>query len=223
MKNNKKNMSMNDRNHLLGRIFLSIALVIIILIPVIMAFALQTTPDFKVILKSMLPLIVFIIGGFAEVITYSPLLGTNGTYLGFFTGNLVNLKVPCAVNAREQANVKHGSQEGEIVSTVSIATSTIVTTIIIALGVALLVPLTPILESETLKPAFNAAFTALFGALAYKYFVKDLKLVPAPLLIAIILEIFIGLGTGVLIPLCSIISILVAYLLFRNEMKKKIK
>ena len=219
MKN--KNLTLNDRNHLFGRIFLAIALIIIIAIPIIMSFALETAPDFLVVIKSMIPLIVFIIGGFVEVITYSPLLGISGTYLGFFTGNLVNLKVPCAVNAREQANVKHGSKEGEIISTVSVATSTIVTTVIIALGVALLTPLTPILESETLQPAFTTAFTALFGALAYKYFVKDLKLVPVPLLLAILLQIVLNLGTSILIPVCSIISILFAYYLFKRQLKKE--
>lgn len=219
MKN--KNLTLNDRNHLFGRIFLAIALIIIIAIPIIMSFALETAPDFLVVIKSMIPLIVFIIGGFVEVITYSPLLGISGTYLGFFTGNLVNLKVPCAVNAREQANVRHGSKEGEIISTVSIATSTIVTTVIIALGVALLTPLTPILESETLQPAFTTAFTALFGALAYKYFVKDLKLVPVPLLLAILLQIVLNLGTSILIPVCSIISILFAYYLFKRQIKKE--
>lgn len=219
MKN--KNLTLNDRNHLFGRIFLAIALIIIIAIPIIMSFALETAPDFLVVIKSMIPLIVFIIGGFVEVITYSPLLGISGTYLGFFTGNLVNLKVPCAVNAREQANVRHGSKEGEIISTVSVATSTIVTTVIIALGVALLTPLTPILESETLQPAFTTAFTALFGALAYKYFVKDLKLVPVPLLLAILLQIVLNLGTSILIPVCSIISILFAYYLFKRQIKKE--
>ena len=219
MKN--KNLTLNDRNHLFGRIFLAIALIIIIAIPIIMSFALETAPDFLVVIKSMIPLIVFIIGGFVEVITYSPLLGISGTYLGFFTGNLVNLKVPCAVNAREQANVRHGSKEGEIRSTVSVATSTIVTTVIIALGVALLTPLTPILESETLQPAFTTAFTALFGALAYKYFVKDLKLVPVPLLLAILLQIVLNLGTSILIPVCSIVSILFAYYLFKRQIKKE--
>lgn len=219
MKN--KNLTLNDRNHLFGRIFLAIALIIIIAIPIIMSLVLKTAPDFLVVIKSMIPLIVFIIGGFVEVITYSPLLGISGTYLGFFTGNLVNLKVPCAVNAREQANVRHGSKEGEIISTVSVATSTIVTTVIIALGVALLTPLTPILESETLQPAFTTAFTALFGALAYKYFVKDLKLVPVPLLLAILLQIVLNLGTSILIPVCSIISILFAYYLFKRQIKKE--
>ena len=216
-----KKMTLNDRNHLYGRIFLGLAVLLIILIPVIMAIVLEVSPDFLVIAKSMIPLIVFIIGGFVEVMTYSPLLGTSGTYLGFFTGNLVNLKVPCAVNAREQAGVKHGSKEGEVISTISVATSTIVTTIIIALGVILLTPLTPFLESETLQPAFATAFTSLFGALAYKYFVKDLKLVPLPLVLAILLQVLLNLGKSILIPICSIAAILFAYWLFKRELKKQ--
>ena len=216
----KKERSYNDINHFYGRIFLSIALLIIIGIPITMAIVLKAKPEFLVILKSFIPLLVFIVGGFIEVITYSPLLGTSGTYLAFFTGNLVNLKVPCAVNARELAGVKHGSKEGEIVSTVSVATSTIVTTLIIAIGVAALVPLTPVLESETLKPAFETAFTALFGALGYKYFMKDLKLVPVPLAITLILELTLGLGTSILIPVSAIASTLFAYYMFKKETKQ---
>ena len=222
----KKERTYNDLNHLFGRIFLAIAILIIVAIPIIMALALKVSPNFAVIGTSMLSLIVFLAGGFIEVITYSPMLGTTGTYLGFFTGNLVNLKVPCVVNARELANVEHGSQEGEIVSTISVATSTIVTTVVIALGVILLIPLTPVLENPILKPAFDSAFTALFGALAYKYFVKDPQLVPIPLALALLLQGFLNLGTGLLIPICSIVSILFAYYLFKNAgklLKKKDK
>ena len=211
-----KNRSYNDTNHLLGRIFLAIAILIISAIPLIMAIVLQVMPDFEVIGMSMLSLIVFIAGGFIEVITYSPMLGTTGTYLGFFTGNLANLKVPCAVNARELAEVKHGSKEGEIVSTLSIATSTIVTTVIIALGVILMIPLTPILENPVLTPAFDTAFTALFGALAYKYFVKDPILVPIPFVLALVLQFAANLGTSILIPVSSIASIAFAYYLFKK-------
>lgn len=213
----KKERNYNDINHLCGRVFLGLAIILIIMIPIIMAIVLNVTPDFLVILKSFIPLLVFIVGGFIEVITYSPLLGTSGTYLAFFTGNLVNLKVPCAVNARELANVKHGSKEGEIVSTISVATSTIVTTLIIAIGVMALTPLTPILESETLSPAFETAFTALFGALAYKYFIKDLKLVPLPLVLTLLLEIFLSLGTSLLIPISAVVSTLFAYYLFKRK------
>ena len=218
----KKERSYNDTNHLYGRVFLAVAIFIIIAIPIVMSIVLGVQPEYLVILKSFIPLLVFIVGGFIEVITYSPLLGTNGTYLAFFTGNLVNLKVPCAVNARELAGVKHGSKEGEIVSTISVATSTIVTTLIIAIGVAALVPLTPVLESETLKPAFETAFTALFGALGYKYFVKDLKLVPIPLALTLILEIALGLGTSILIPVSAVISTLFAYFMFKKANKKEV-
>lgn len=212
----KKEMNYNDLNHLFGRIFLGAAIILIILVPVIMALVLQAAPNFAVVLNGLLSLIVFIIGGFVEVVTYAPMLGTSGTYLGFFTGNLVNLKVPCAVNARELANVKHGSIEGEIVSTVSVATSTIVTTLVIAIGVACLVPLTPVLESPVLKPAFDTAFTALFGALAYKYFVKDPQLVPVPLILAVVLSLFLNLGSSILIPVCAIVGIGIAFLLSKK-------
>lgn len=222
MKKNK-NRSYNDINHFYGRLFLGLAIIVILLIPTIMSFVVGEAPEFLVILKSFIPLIVFIIGGFIEVMTYSPLLGTSGTYLAFFTGNLVNLKVPCAVNARELAGVKHGSKEGEIVSTISVATSTIVTTIIIAVGVAALAPLTPVLESPELKPAFDTAFTALFGALGYKYFIKDLKLVPIPLALTLLLEIFLSLGTSILIPVSAIVSSLFAYFMFKKQIEKKDK
>ena len=216
----KKEMNYNDRNHLYGRIFLAIAIIIIVAIPIIMAVVLQAMPNWGVVATSLLGLIVFVAGGFIEVVMYSPMLGTVGTYLGFFTGNLVNLKVPCVVNARELAGVAHGSKEGEIVSAISVATSTIVTTVIIALGVALLVPLTPVLENPVLKPAFESAFTALFGALAYKYFVKDAKLVPVPLLICLVLQFALNLGTTILIPVASIFAVLFAYWLFKKECGK---
>ena len=67
---------------------------------------------------------------------------------------------------------------------------------------------------------FDAAFTALFGALAYKYFIKDLKLVPIPLIIAFILSFFLKQGTGITIPVCAIVSIVIAYLLLNREQKK---
>ena len=210
---------MNKRNHLLGQIFLAIAILTICAVPVLMAIILQTAPDFKVIGISMLALIVFILGGFVEVITYSPMLGTSGTYLGFITGNLVNLKVPCAVNAREQSNVKHGSKEGEVISTLSVATSTIVTTLIITIGVIALVPLTPVLNNPMLRPAFGSAFTALFAALAYKYFIKDPILVPVPFTLALVLAFTVRLGTAISIPICSIFSILFAFAVFKRMQK----
>ena len=217
MSKDKKQMTLSDKDHLYGRVFLGAAIILILAIPIIMCLTLKVFPEWSVLGKGLVGCIMFIVGGFIEVMTYSPMLGTKGTYLAFFTGNLVNLKVPCVVNARELAGVAHGSKEGEIVSAISVATSTIVTTVIIALGVALLVPLTPVLENPVLKPAFDSAFTALFGALAYKYFVKDVKLVPIPLVLCLVLQFALKLGTTILIPVASIMAILFAYWLFKKE------
>ena len=73
--------------------------------------------------------------GVIEVITYTPMLGTGGTYLAFVTGNLTSLKAPSALNAMENADVKPGTEEGEVISTLAIATCSIVTTLVLVLGV----------------------------------------------------------------------------------------
>jgi hypothetical protein len=79
-----------------------------------------------------------------------------------------------------------------------------------------MIPLTPILENPVLTPAFDTAFTALFGALAYKYFVKDPILVPIPFVLALVLQFAANLGTSILIPVSSIASIAFAYYLFKK-------
>lgn len=208
------------KNHLYGRIFLGAALLIIMAVPVVMSIVLQTPPNWKVVALSLGTLIFFVLGGIVEVITYAPMLGTSGTYLGFITGNLVNLKIPCAVNARELAGVENGSEEGEIVSTISVAVSTIVTTLIIVIGVLAFVPLKePVFENEILQPAFGSAFTALFGALAYKYFIKDPLLVPVPFALCILTS-FLKLGTGVSILIGGVAAIVMAFLVHKREKSK---
>lgn len=225
MKKEKKVMTEFDKDHLYGRVFLGAAIILILLVPIIMCLVLNVFPEWSILCKGLVGCIMFIVGGFIEVMTYSPMLGKKGTYLAFFTGNLVNLKLPCAVNAREQANVKHGSKEGEIVSTISIATSTIVTTLVLALGVICMIPLTPVLQSEVLRPGFDSAFAALFGALAYKYFIKEPKIALPPLVISLILPSTIGFfnDTTILMLFSIIITMIYAFALFKLRDKKEKK
>lgn len=225
MKKEKKVMTEFDKDHLYGRVFLGAAIILILLVPIIMCLVLNAFPEWSILGKGLVGCIMFIVGGFIEVMTYSPMLGKKGTYLAFFTGNLVNLKLPCAVNAREQANVKHGSKEGEIVSTISIATSTIVTTLVLALGVICMIPLTPVLQSEVLRPGFDSAFAALFGALAYKYFIKEPKIALPPLVISLILPSTIGFfnDTTILMLFSIIITMIYAFALFKLRDKKEKK
>ncbi len=151
-----QNYSYEDRTHLFGRIWILTALVLIFSFPIAACIYYDAWPGFTPVLKGLLGVApIFWTVGLIEVLTFVPMLGTAGSYLAFVTGNLTNLKVPAALTAMENMNVKPGTEEGEVVSTIAIATSSIVTTVIIAIGVALLVPLTPILNSPVLKPAFD--------------------------------------------------------------------
>ena len=159
--------------------------------------------------------------GIVETITFIPMLGAGGSYLSFVTGNISNLKLPCALNALERANVKAQSEEGELISTISIAISSIVTTVIIILGVALIIPLTPVLSSPELKPAFDQMLPALFGALGVALVAKNWKIAVAPVILMLILFIFVpalDAGTvGIMVPVGVLFTIAVSRILYKKN------
>jgi hypothetical protein len=135
--------------------------------------------------------LVWTVSSIVEYLVYTPMLGAGGSYLAFITGNLINMKIPCAMNAREMVGAKAGTPENEVISTLSIATSALVTIVVLAAGVALMIPLSPVLESPVLQPAFANVVPALFGAMAYKYYRKDVRLALVPLIVMTLLFMFI--------------------------------
>ena len=154
-----------------------------------------------------------------EVFTYAPMLGSGGTYLAFVTGNITNLKAPAAINAMEAAKVKPGSEEGEVISTIAIATTSIVTTLILGAGVLLFAQLAPVLESPVLQPAFKMILPALFGGLGVVYIAKNWKLAVAPLVCMIALFIAVpslASSVSVLVPVGALIAIGAARLLYKK-------
>ena len=148
------------------------------------------------------------------------MLGAGGSYLSFVTGNISNLKLPCALNALEQAGVKANSEEGEVISTISIAVSSIVTTLIILLGVILIVPLTPVLNSPVLAPAFAQILPALFGGLGVVFISKNWKISIAPIILMLALFIFIpamNAGTvGIMVPVGVIFTLIVSRIMYKK-------
>jgi len=214
--------SYEERTHYLGKIWIWTAVIVFLLVPVSICIYYNAWPPFMSVLKGLLGVApIYWTVGVIEVITFTPMLGTGGTYLAFVTGNLTNLKVPCAINAMEINDVKSGTEEGDIVSTIAVATSSIVTTLIIAVGVMLLGTLTPILNSPTLKPAFDNILPALFGALGVVYISKNWKLAVTPMVFMAVLFIAVPSlsgSVGVLVPVGAIISIAVARLLYKKNM-----
>lgn len=139
--------------------------------------------------------------------------------MSFVTGNITNLKLPCGLNAMENAGVRANSEEGEVISTIAIATSSIVTTIIIAIGVVAFSPVLPYLndENSVFAPAFNQVVPALFGALGISYFMKHWKIAIVPVAAIILILLVDGsIASGVLIPVGVVISLVSAHLMFKK-------
>lgn len=213
----------NERTHLFGRIGLLIGITLLIGAPFAMGIVLDAMPDLTAFGKGLAQIaIIYIPSCIVEFLIYTPMLGAGGSYLAFITGNLINMKIPCALNARDIAGTEAGTTENEIVSTLAIAVSSLVTTVVIALGVFLMIPLQPVLESEVLQPAFNNVVPALFGAMAFKYFRRGKKLVAIPLIVMTILFICMPQlisSVGFLMLLSGAITIAHSFILFRKESK----
>ena len=159
-----------NRTHSLGRIATVSTLLMLLGAPFAIGAYLGGLPDFGAFLKGFLAIgIVYFVSCVVEYFIYVPMLGSGGSYLAFITGNLINMKIPCAITARDMVGAKSGTAENEIISTLSIATSSLVTIVVLAVGVMLMNPLQPVLQSPVLAPAFANVVPALFGAMACKY------------------------------------------------------
>ena len=204
-----------------GRIWNIGMMLLLILFPVSVAFLFGAAPDWGALALGLLATApMYWAVGIIETFTFVPMLGAGGSYLSFVTGNISNLKLPCALNALEQNEVSASSEEGEIISTIAIAVSSIVTTVIILLGVICIVPLTPILEAPVLEPAFAQMLPALFGGLGVAFVSKNWKIAVAPIVLMLILFIFVpalNAGTvGIMVPVSVLFTIAVSRILYKK-------
>ena len=210
----------NDGLHRLGRIMLIVATILLVAVPFVVGAINGVMPEGKGFLSgSARVAVIYIPVSIVEFLVYTPMLGAGGSYLTFLTGNVTNMKIPCVMNACDIAGTKPGSAEQEIVSTISVATSAIVTTLVIVAGVILLAPLQPVLQSPVLRPAFDNVVPALFGALGLKYFSKSPQIAAVPVLLMTLLCVFVPAAisqTSLLIIPSGGLALLIGYILFRK-------
>ena len=217
----KKPATYMDSVHRDGKIWGISVAALIILVPVILCFVFSALPDWQALGKGLVATLpMYWAVGLIEIFTYVPMLGAGGTYLSFVTGNISNLKLPCAVDAMERAGTKPGTEEAEVISTISIAVSSIVTTVIIILGVIFIVPLQPILENPVLKPAFEMILPALFGGLGVVFISKNVKLAIPPIILMLALFIFVPAlnksTVGIMVPVGVLFTLLVARIMYKK-------
>ena len=217
----KKELSYIDSVHRDGRIWNIGVMILLIAFPVTVAFLFGAAPDWGALGVGLLATApMYWAVGAIETVTFVPMLGAGGSYLSFVTGNISNLKLPCALNALEQNEVSANSEEGEVISTIAIATSSIVTTVILIIGVIAIVPLTPVLQAPVLQPAFAQILPALFGGLGVAFVSKNWKIALAPIVLMLVLFIFVPAlneGTvGIMVPVSALFTIGTARILYKR-------
>lgn len=205
------NKTFTDKMHTWGRIWTVSAIAVMFMVPLGITIHYNAWPEFNTLWKALISVIpIYWATAVVEVITYIPLLGAGGTYLSFVTGNITNLKLPCALSAMDRAKVKATSEEGELISTIAIGASSITTTLVIAIGVILFAPVLPSLTApdSILKPAFDYVIPALFGALGASYFSKHWKISILPIVAGVIVYIFApSFAVGTLLFITIVVSI----------------
>lgn len=219
----KTKLSYMDSVHRAGRIWNLSVMAMLFLFPIGVGLIYQAMPDWHGFLMGIIATApMYWAVAVIETFTFVPMLGAGGSYLSFVTGNISNLKLPVALNALEQAEVNINSEEGEIVSTIAIAVSSIVTTLIIILGVILITPLTPVLNAPVLAPAFAQILPALFGGLGVVFISKNWKIAVAPVLLMLVLFIFVpalNAGTvGIMVPVGVLFTLGVSRILYKKNL-----
>ncbi len=217
----KQERNYTDQIHRWGTTWNLSMMVLMFAFPVAVAIIFQAMPDWRGFLFGLIATApMYWAVGVVETFTYIPMLGAGGSYLSFVTGNISNLKLPCALSALEQAGVKSNSEEGEVVSTIAIAASSIVTTLIIIVGVLLIVPLSPVLNAPVLAPAFAQILPALFGGLGVVFVSRNWKIAIAPIVLMLILFIFVPAlneGTvGIMVPVSVLFTLGVSRVMYKK-------
>jgi len=210
----------NKGLHRIGRITMLLGILVLMAVPFVVAGIYDASIDVGGFWAGFAKVaVIYIPVSIVEFLVYAPMLGAGGSYISFITGNVTNMKIPCAMNARDIAGTQVGTPENEIISTISTATSAIVTTLVIVVGVILLIPLQPVLQSEVLAPAFDYVVPALFGALGLKYFTKSPQIAVIPVVLMSALCIFVPSmisQTSILIIPSGALALLIGFLLFKK-------
>ncbi len=216
----------DERTHRVGRIWTAAALLLLIAVPLLFCLIYGVAPEWNAFWRGAVAIIpMYWAIGLIEVFNYSPMVGSGGTYLAFITGNLANMKVPAAQVTLSKAGVNASSEEGEVLSTIAVAVSSIVTTLILIVGLVLVIPITNWINADPLlTEVFDLSngyvIPALFGALGVVFISKSWRLAVIPTVLMVLLFILIpGLfaSAGIFIPVMSIVAVLIARWMYKKN------
>lgn len=128
-----------------------------------------------------------------EPISYFSVLGPIGTYMAFLSGNISNMRVPCASMAQLAAEVEPGTEKGSIIATIGMAVSVIINISVLTIGVIAGSRILAMLPPQVTQ-ALNYLLPALFGALLMQFGLRAKGLATTVLVWAILMNIALNAG-----------------------------
>lgn len=154
-----------------------------------------------------------------EPISYFPVFGPTGTYIGILSGNISQIRLPAASTAQDVLGVEPSSHKGEVVGILAICGS--VVTNILFLTVAVVARLHPARLPAGVRTSAMANYIlpSLFGACFASMAVKKLKIALYALPMAIILRL-LGVPAWITIVCCIFGTILITYFLYKKKLIK---
>lgn len=158
-----------------------------------------------------------------EPVSYYPILGSAGTYMGYLAGNVGNMRAPVAMAVQSSLGEEVTSPRGNLATIISIATSVYVNlailVVIILSGEAILSVL-----PQIVLDAFTYTLAALYGSMLTMRVMgnpkRALTYLPVTVVIYFITNAIPALKSYSL-AVCVVGTILVAYALFKAEGNKK--
>ncbi len=204
-----------------GRLTNLLAVVLSFLPAIYLWLVWDALPPASAIVSGSLSVILAFTGIFwiVEPISYFPILGIPGTYMGFLSGNISNMRVPCSAVAQEAAGVEQGSPEGSIISVLGVGASIYINVIVMIIGALagaqLIAHFPPLLSS-----AFNFILPAVFGGIFGQFAVKNYKVAGIAFVLGCLANIGGFLPQYIALPACIFLTI---FLGIQMEKRKKLK
>ena len=129
---------------------------------------------------------------FIEPVTYFLVLGVCGTYISFLAGNIANFRLPVSAVAQQVAQVEEGSTEGEIISTLAIASTQVMITLSALAGAIFVSAIVGVLPASVVA-AFDWLLPSIWGALVVQFGLRNWRYAVVAVAAAVVVVVYSGL------------------------------
>ena len=172
MNENFYNLEYLPKMHKIGKVIGVLAVVASFMPALCLGLIYGLWPDWAALGTAALTAVTsFGILWFVEPLSYYPVVGPMGTYMAFVSGNISNMRIPCASMAQVGAGVEPGTEKGSIIATIGMGVSIVINTLVLSAGVIAGQAVLSMLPAAVVS-ALNFLLPALFGALLVQFGMK---------------------------------------------------